>query len=114
MRKTFAFRTATTVGLGIAIACTLAIRPLGAQGGPRERTMFVSAVDAKGEPVKGLGPDDFVIREDGAQREVLRVTPATEPMDIAILVDDSAASEGVIPRVREGLTAFVNAMSKGN
>ena len=102
------------MGLGIAFACTLAIRPIGAQDGPRERTMFVSAVDAKGEPVKGLGPDDFIIREDGAQREVLRVTPAIEPMDIAILVDDSAASEGVIPRVREGLTAFINVMSKGN
>jgi len=114
MRTTFPLRTATVVGLGIALACTLAIRPIGAQDGPRERTMFVSAVDAKGEPVKGLGPDDFIIREDGAQREVLRVTPATEPMDIAILVDDSAASENVIPRVREGLTSFINVMSKGN
>jgi len=87
--------------------------PLGAQG-PRERTMYVSAVDAKGEPIGGLGTDDFIIREDGAAREVLRVTHATEPMDIAILVDDSASSEGVIPRVREGLTAFIGAMSRGN
>jgi VWFA-related protein len=84
-----------------------------AQDGPRERTMYVSAVDRKGEPVDGLGPADFIIREDGAAREVLRVTRATEPIDIAILVDDSAASDGVIPRVREGLTAFVNAMAKG-
>jgi VWFA-related protein len=76
--------------------------------------MFVSAVDQKGEPVARLGPDDFIIREDGAAREVLRVTPATEPIDIAILVDDGAASQGVLPRVREGLTAFVSAMSKGN
>jgi hypothetical protein len=76
--------------------------------------MFVSAVDQKGEPVEGLGPDDFVIREDGAAREVLRVSRATEPIDIAILVDDSGASEGVMPRVREGLTAFINTMSKGN
>ena len=76
--------------------------------------MFVSAVDAKGEPVEGLGPADFVIREDGAAREVLRVSHATEPIDIAILVDDSAASEGVIPRVREALTSFIRTTSKGN
>jgi VWFA-related protein len=115
MRTTLPLRTSTAVALGIALAFAVAIRPgVDAQGGPRERTMFVSAVDDKGEPVKGLGPDDFVIREDGAQREVLRVTPATEPMDIAILVDDSAASEGVIPRVREGLTSFITIMSKGN
>jgi len=115
MHTTFGLRAATAVGLGIALACAVVIRPaVDAQAGPRERTMYVSAVDDKGEPVKGLGNADFVIREDGAQREVLRVTPAIEPMDIAILVDDSAASEGVIPRVREGLTAFVNVMSKGN
>ena len=76
--------------------------------------MFVSAVDQKGEPVEGLGPRDFIIREDGAEREVLRVSRATEPIDIAILVDDSAASEGVIPRVREGLKSFITAMSRGN
>jgi len=76
--------------------------------------MYVSAVNEKGEPVKELGPGDFVIREDGVQREVLRVTPAIEPMDIAILVDDSAASEGAISRVREGLISFIRTMSKGN
>ena len=76
--------------------------------------MFVSAVDQKGEPVEGLGPGDFVIREDGAAREVLRVSRATEPIDIAILVDDSAASDALIPRVREALKAFTATMSKGN
>ena len=57
--------------------------------GPRERTLFVSAVDKKGEPVSGLGPDAFVVREDGVRREVLRVSRATEPIDIALLVDNS-------------------------
>jgi VWFA-related protein len=88
--------------------------PVHAQGDPRDRTLYVSAVDEKGEPVQNLGPSDFIVREDGLTREVLRVTPATDPMDIAILIDNSAASEGVIPRVREGLSSFVTAMSKGN
>jgi Ca-activated chloride channel family protein len=88
-------------------------QPADAQG-PRERTMFVSAVDQKGEPVGGLGPDDFVIREDGAAREVLRVSHAIEAIDIAILVDDSAASEALIPRVREALRSFIANMSTGN
>ena len=97
----------------LALTCVTAIDSLRAQG-PRERTMYVSAVGAKGEPVAGLGADDFIIREEGAAREVLRVTRAIEPLDIAILVDNGAASEGVIPRVREGLTAFTGAMAKGN
>jgi len=114
MRTTFRLRRALALALGIAFACAATARlPVNAQT-PRERTMFVSAVDQKGEPVEGLGPGDFVIREDGAQREVLRVSRATEPIDIAILVDDSAASDALIPRVREALKVFTGTMSKGN
>src|SRR4029079_4341305 len=81
---------------------------------PRERTIYVSAVDEKGEPIEGLGPNEFVVREDGAQREVLRVSHAVEPIDIAILVDDSAASQSLIPRVREALRSFIAKMVMGN
>jgi VWFA-related protein len=108
-------RSARTVApavalVSVALLCLAVVR---AQA-PRERTMYVSAVDQRGEPVEGLGPGDFVIREDGAAREVLRVTRAIDPIDIAILVDDSAASEELIPRVREALRAFIPKMSKGN
>jgi VWFA-related protein len=107
-------RPARPPTLAIAtVACLLVTVSFSAQG-PRERTMFVSAVDEKGEPVEGLGPNDFIVREDGAAREVLRVSRATEPIDIAILVDDSAASEQLIPRVREALRPFVARMSDGN
>jgi Ca-activated chloride channel family protein len=76
--------------------------------------MYVSAVDEKGEPIGGLGPNDFIVREDGAPREVLRVSRAIEPIDIAILVDDSGASEQLIPRVREALRPFIARMTDGN
>jgi len=107
-------RPARPLTLAIAtVACLVVTVSFSAQGS-RERTMFVSAVDQKGEPVEGLGPNDFIVREDGAAREVLRVSRATEPIDIAILVDDSAASEQLIPRVREALRPFVARMSDGN
>jgi VWFA-related protein len=100
--------------LALAIAVMLCLFATASAQGSRERTMYVSAVDEKGEPVQGLGPNDFIVREDGAQREVLRVSRAIEPIDIAILVDDSAASEQLIPRVREALRPFVARMSDGN
>jgi VWFA-related protein len=96
-----------------AVLCVLATTSFSAQAS-RERTMFVSAVDEKGEPVQGLGPNDFIVREDGAEREVLRVSRAIEPIDIAMLVDDSAASEQLIPRVREALRPFIAKMAMGN
>ena len=57
-----------------------------------ERSMYVSVVDQAGAPVPSLGPSDFVVREDNLSREVLRVVPATDPMQIAILVDNSTAA----------------------
>ena len=50
-----------------------------AQGGSQERTLFVSAVDKRGVPVEGLGPEAFVVSENGVRREILRVSRATEP-----------------------------------
>ena len=86
--------------------------PLGAQTTEsRERTMFVSAVDGQGEPVDGLGPEAFVITEDGRRREVLRVSRATEPIDIALLADNSQAASDEIVFLRESLAKFVAAMA---
>jgi VWFA-related protein len=82
--------------------------------GSRERALFVSAVDKDGEPVLGLGPDAFVVREDGVRREVLRVSRATEPIDIALLVDNSTAASEEITFLRDSLSKFVAKMATGN
>lgn len=82
---------------------------LGAQA--RERVAYVSVVDrASGAPKNDVTAADIVIREDKVTREVLRVTPATGPMPIAVLVDTSAAAESAIADIRAALTAFVNAL----
>jgi hypothetical protein len=74
----------------------------------QERVLYASVVDAAGQPVPNLGPEAFVVREDEIQREVLRVTPATSPMPVAILVDNSQAMSRNITELRRGLTAFFN------
>ena len=74
----------------------------------RTRDVYVSVVDNKGVAVKGLTMADFAIREDDISREVLRAVPATEPLDIVLLVDDSQAAQGTIPYLREGLTKFID------
>lgn len=112
--STAALRSKRLPTLAIAAALSVVVTASFSAQAPRERTMYVSAVDDKGEPVEGLGPNDFIVREDGTAREVLRVSRAIEPIDIAILVDNSAASEQLIPRVREALRTFIAKMSSGN
>ncbi|MCA1584316.1 MAG: VWA domain-containing protein [Acidobacteria bacterium] len=92
---------------GILLLVSTAL--LGAQA--LERVLYVSVVDkASRAPVTGLGPEDFIVREDNVRREVLRVTPATTPMPVAILVDNSAAATPTISDLRRGLTAFIQGL----
>jgi len=113
MRGLRSIRVATACAVTAALVAT-ALTSVDAQRDRRERTLFVGAVNDKGEPVEGLGPDAFVVKEDGVRREVLRVAPATEPMDIAILVDNSTAAADEITFLRSGLSKFVQTMATGN
>jgi VWFA-related protein len=113
MRGLPSIRTAAT----FAAAAVLVVSGLvstSAQGDRRQRTMFLSAVNESGEPVEGLGPDAFVVKEDGVRREVLRVSRATEPLDIALLVDNSTAAAEEITILRTALSKFVQQMAPGN
>ncbi len=59
--------------------------PLGAQAD--EWTVHASVVDRTGTPVMALSPADFAVRENGVAREILRVSPATDSLRVAMLVD---------------------------
>ena len=78
-----------------------------------QRSMYVSVLNEADAPVSDLGPSDFLVREDNVAREVLRVTPADEPMQIAVLVDNSQAARDSIRDIRVGLESFVYEMTNG-
>jgi VWFA-related protein len=79
-----------------------------------QRSLYVSVVDDQGAPVPDLGPADFIVREDNASREVLRVGPADEPMQIAVLVDTSQTARDDISHIRQALPPFVTALTNPN
>jgi hypothetical protein len=78
-----------------------------------QRSMYVSVLNEADAPVSDLGPSDFLVREDNVAREVLRVAPADEPMQIAVLVDNSQAARDYIRDIRAGLESFVYEMTNG-
>jgi VWFA-related protein len=79
-----------------------------------QKSMYVSVVNEAGAPVPDLGPSDFVVREDNVAREVLRVAPADEPMQIALLVDTSQQARNDISHMRTALPPFVTALTNPN
>ncbi len=73
--------------------------------------VYVSVVDSKGDPATGLTAADFRVKEDGVAREVLKAAPATEPLTIALIIDDSQVSGPAIQMIREGAENFVTALA---
>jgi Ca-activated chloride channel family protein len=94
--------------LSVAAACLLSIS-LSAQTKPVD--LYVGVVDAKGEPASGLQAADFQVREDGTAREVLKAGEATEPLTVALLVDDSQAMSPALQMVREAVDGFIAALA---
>ena len=78
-----------------------------------ERILYTSVVDKDGAPVLDLAAQDFIVREDGIAREVLRVTRDTDPLQIALLVDNSAAMRDRVSQLRKAAAAFVDSMREG-
>lgn len=54
-----------------------------------------------------IAPADMTIEEDGRPREVLRIEQATGPLQIALLVDDSAAAQSANSDIRRAVREFV-------
>jgi len=108
-RPLLAVMIASIACVAVQVVSSASQRPVS-----REGSFFVSAVDNNGEPVQGLGPEAFVVREDGVRREVLRVSRATEPIDVAVLIDNSQSASDEITFFREALSKFVAKMAPGN
>ena len=73
----------------LALATVLVAVPTLLAAQQEERAVYASVLDKSDVPVTSLDAKDFVVREDGVPREVLRVEPASKPMHIAVLVDTS-------------------------
>ena len=93
---------------GLALLCASALgfaaqnAPPAPQPSVRTNTVYVSVVENSGAPVTDLTADDFAVKEDGKLREIVRVSTASDPMQLMILVDDNGTG-----LFRSGLMQFV-------
>ncbi len=85
---------------GLAVIIAMAAGPSAQRGSPAVpsvRTVYVTAVDRKEVPVGDLTAKEFILREGGDVREIIKIEPATAPLHIAIIVDDSGTGIFRVP-----------------
>jgi hypothetical protein len=74
------------------------------------RLALTAVADGRNQPLVDLGPDDFVVNENGEPREIISVYPADYP--VVILVDNSAGASGDLAPIREAVSAFLDRLGQ--
>jgi len=100
--------------VGTLLGSSATPRALGAspaQG--KTRDVFVN-ITKDGVPATDVAITDLTVREDNQDREVVAVRPATTPMRIALLIDNSQVTTPAIAEIRSGMTGFINAIFKAS
>jgi VWFA-related protein len=96
---------------GLCLALVMASRVAFAQ--VDERVMYASVVDDKGRAVLGLNAKDLTVREDGQSREILQVSRDEDPLQLALLVDNSVEMRNKLADLRTAISTFISSLRPG-
>ena len=70
-----------------------------------------SVTDRKGRFVTGLGPDDFIVEEEGKRQRILHFSRENErSLTLALLIDTSPSVQSVFSREKETAVAFLRSV----
>jgi VWFA-related protein len=78
---------------------------------PQLMRVNASVTDRNGRAIPGMRNADFAVYEDGSERKVVDVTPATEPFNLVLLVDVSGSVEERIDFIRKAARDFLKTAS---
>src|SRR6185295_13002617 len=78
---------------------------------PQLMRVNASVTDRNGRAIAGMRSNDFTIFEDGSERKITTVIPATEPFNLILLLDVSGSVEERIDFIRKAARDFLNTAS---
>ena len=104
-------RTAVRIAAALG-ACVTAGMTAPAVSAQDRHVAFVRVLDLAGQPVTDLAADDFVVSEDGRRARVVSATAGTEPMRVALLIDNGESVRGgqAVIALRNAVAAFPGAL----
>jgi VWFA-related protein len=80
--------------------------PSGAPVAQVERGLLVTVLDKDNNPVRDLTAKEFLVFEDGVQREVTGAELTSAPMSISIMLDTTKSALGVVEPTRDIRTSL--------
>ena len=96
-----------TVGfVGVLLAASVSAGEGPRVAAPTERTVYVT-VTANDAPVPDLTAADFVVKEGGKDREIVKAVPATTPMRLALAVEERLVADH---NIRKAMFEFMKLM----
>ena len=76
--------------------------------------LYVVVTDRDGRPVRGLGRDDFVVREEGEEQAVETFSDAGDlPITVGLAIDSSASMFVKLPEVEAAAASFLGELHAG-
>ena len=73
--------------------------------------VLFTVTDDKGRLVSGLGPDDFIVEEDGERQEILHFARENElPLTMALLIDTSPSVRPVFEEEQRTAVSFLRSI----
>ncbi len=101
-----------------ALALVASLAVLSAAPAPTgvARSILVTVLDKAGDPLRDLEPREFIVTEDGTERQILDARPNNEALFVALLVDTANPPPGVqfpTQDVRRALSAFSRRVLNG-
>ena len=78
---------------------------------PQLMRVNASVTDRNGRAISGMRDADFVVYEDGSERKIVNVTPASEPFNLVLLLDVSGSVEERIDFIRKAARDFLRTAS---
>jgi Ca-activated chloride channel homolog len=77
-------------------------------------TLSVTVTDRDKNHIVGLGPEDFVVFEDGVAQDLSFFAATRTPVDLMILLDTSASMTPILPQVHEAAVGFIRWLQSGD
>jgi hypothetical protein len=82
-------RSLAAAGIAAMLSTVFGARAVVSQAPAEPRAVFVTVTERDGTPVADLSVEEFAVKEGGRTVQIVQAALATEPMQIALIVDDN-------------------------